>query len=64
VEAMTAVTNIKILLLSLQNKLGERELLLGQRTLEIAVLLSVHTSDTAGFQRNMSQLKAYYGLPG
>lgn len=50
--------------MSLQNKLGERELLLGQRTLEIAVLLSVHTSDTAGFQRNMSQLKAYYGLPG
>lgn len=38
-------------------------MLLGQRTLELAVLLCVHASDTSGFQRNMSQLKAYYGIP-
>ena len=34
-----------------------------ERTLELAVLLCVHASDTSGFQRNMSQLKAYYGIP-
>ena len=27
------------------------------------MLLCVHASDTAGFQRNMSQLKAYYSSP-
>lgn len=36
---------------------------LTERTLELAVLLCVHTSDTPGFQRNVSQLKAYYGIP-
>jgi len=39
-------------------------LLLGQRTLEVAALLSIQMSDTAGFQRNVSQLKAYYAIPG
>jgi len=62
-EASTIMTNLKILLLSLQTT-RESDLLLGQRTLEVAALLSIQMSDTAGFQRNVSQLKAYYAIPG
>jgi len=64
-DATQTVTNLKLLLLTLQSAsdAGEDAMLLGQRTLEVAVLLCVHASDTAGFQRNMSQLKAYYSSP-
>jgi len=36
---------------------------IAESTLEYAVLLCVRASDKEGFQRNMAQLKAYYGSP-
>lgn len=58
-EAEAPLTKIKLHLLK-QRQLSDADKALGQKTLEMAVLMSVKAEDNKGFDRHVQQLKPHY----